>query len=367
MLAGEEYMSMRGIRGGMPRKALWLAPAIALAVVISMAARNDGPPIVKLQDGPKTGTLFVKATGVVQGITPVTAENASSPGLAGPVRSSGNIAAMFPAQAQATADPQDPAGNHWALLIGINHYSSPTEDNVGSRPDAEALRSYLRSLGWRDDHILLLTDTNATANRIVQAIRWLASKTDPSSVVVFHYSGHERPIHNDVDNDGESRDVALWATDNKLIVDGTLGRELGKVRASRMWLHFAACRAGGFSDPVTVKSGRVATYSSPESELSYEDKGLRHSVFGYYVIAQGLRRGAGDRNRDGVVTVQEAYSFARPHVTRYTDGRQHPMIIDRSSGAFVLSISRTPPEGGNGEPESSTSPRPRDCGILPCL
>jgi hypothetical protein len=303
----------------MLRKALWLAPALALSIVISMAARSDGPRVTKLQSAPRPGALFVRATGA-QGLTPVTNENASAAGLARPARAPGDIGAMFPAQAQATADPTDPAGNYWALLIGINHYSAPTEDNVGSRPDAQTLRSYLLSLGWRDDHILLLTDTDATANRIVQAIRWLASKTDDSSVVVFHYSGHERPFSNDPDHDGERRDVALWASDNKLILDGTLGRELGKVRASRMWLHFAACRAGGFSDPVTVKDGRVATYSSPETELSYEDKNLRHSVFGYYVIAQGLRRGAGDLNHDGVVTVQEAFRFARPHVTRYTGG-----------------------------------------------
>ena len=360
---------MRGIRQGMLRKALWLAPALALSIVISMAARSDGPPIAKLRSAPQTGALFVRATGMADGLTPVTRENSSAAQLAGPAKASGAIREMFPAQAQASADPGDPAGSHWALLIGINHYSAPTEDNVGSRPDAEALRSYLLSLGWRDDHILLLTDTAATASRIIQAIRWLASKTDESSVVVFHYSGHERPFSNDPDRDGERRDVALWASDNNLIIDGTLGRELGKVRASRMWLHFAACRAGGFSDPVTVKVGRVATYSSPESELSYEDKGLRHSVFGYYVIAQGMRRGAGDRNRDGVVTVQEAFAFARPHTTRYTDGRQHPMMIDRSDGAFVLSINRAPAQAGEpgGEPEPSPSPRPRRCGILPCL
>jgi hypothetical protein len=354
----------------MLRKVLWLAPAIALAVVISMAARSDGPRITKLQSASRGGALFVQANGAAQGLTPVTQENASGAKLARPTKSSGDIRAMYPAQAQAVNDPQNPAGNYWALLIGINHYSSPTEDNVGSRPDAEALGNYLLSLGWRSDHVLLLTDTSATASRIIQAIRWLASKTDRSSVVVFHYSGHERPFRNDVDGDGESRDVALWATDNKLIVDGTLGRELGKVRASRMWLHFAACRAGGFSDPVTVKDGRVATYSSPETELSYEDKGLHHSVFGYYMIAQGLRRAAGDRNRDGVVTVQEAFSFARPHVTRYTNGKQHPMMIDRTDGAFVLSIARPQieEEGSNQEPEPSPTARPRRrCGILPCL
>jgi hypothetical protein len=44
-------------------------------------------------------------------------------------------------------------------------------------------------------------------------------------------------------------------------------------------------------------------------------------------------------------------------------------MIDRSDGAFVLSINQLPPqtEEPNGEPEASPTPRPRRCGIIPCL
>src|SRR5207248_502090 len=116
-----------------------------------------------------------------------------------------------------------------------------------------SLSSYLQKLGWRSDHIFLLRDLPATASHIVDAIRWLASKTDGSSTVVFHYAGHENWRPSSTEDGG--KEVAIWAADNRLIYEKTLGQELGRVRASRMWLDFATCRAAGFDEPGMVKSG----------------------------------------------------------------------------------------------------------------
>ncbi len=267
----------------------------------------------------------------------------------------------YPAQHDAYVDPSIPATNYWALLIGINDYAGSTRDNVGSYQDARELRKHLLSLGWHSDHIVLLANRDATASHIIQAIRWLASKTDSSSAVIFHFSGHEKPVQTSSDGDNESRDVALWVADNKLIVDGILGKELGKVAAWKMWIDLAVCRAGGFGDAGMIKPGRILTFSSPESELSYEDPGLHHSVFGWYVIMEGMRQGLGDSNGDGIVTVEEAYEYGRPLVVDRTDNRQHPRVTDKLSGHFNL----IPPQ-----PAPPPAPPPSDggtsngCGII---
>lgn len=273
---------------------------------------------------------------------------------------SASFAKKYPEQANAYVDPSIPATNYWALLIGINDYAGSTRDNVGSYQDARDLRKHLLSLGWHSDHIALIANRDATATRIIQGIRWLASKTDSSSVVVFHYAGHEKPLRTSSDGDNESRDVALWVSDNKLILDGVLGREMNKVAAAKMWIDMAVCRAGGFSDAGMVKSGRILTFSSPESELSYEDPGLHHSVFGWYMIMEGMRQNLGDSNGDGVVTVEEAYSYSRPYVIERTDGKQHPKVTDQLSGQLNLAPPQPapppeePPPGGGGS----------DCGIV---
>lgn len=270
------------------------------------------------------------------------------------VRSSNPLAKHFPKQFRARQVQGRPATAHWALIIGIDDYAGGTTDTVGSVNDAKALRAYLRSEGWRGDHIMLLRDRLATAANIVHAIRWLRDKADRDSVVVFHYSGHEKPATTRADGDDEARDVALWASDNRLVIDGDLGRELGKVRADRMWINIAACRAGGFDDAGMSGANRIITYSSPERELSYEDPDVRHSVFGYHVLALGFREGFADRNDDGTITVEEAFAYGDPRVTDHTSGRQHPQINDGYPGAFVLRVP-DPPEPG---PGPSGSPKP---------
>jgi len=262
-----------------------------------------------------------------------TVSNASSP----------RFRDLFPSQQAARVDASDPATNYWALLIGINEYRGSTTDNVGSYQDARELRKYLLSRNWRSDHIVLLGNTQATASMILQSIRWLASKTNSSSVVVFNYSGHEKPFHTSSDGDNESRDIGLWASDNRFILDGNLGYEMNRVRAKRMWLNFAVCRAQGFSDKGMIKTGRVLTFASPESELAYEDPYVHYTVAGWFIIVQAMIRGYGDTNRDGVVTVEEAWSYARPKVIDRTSGKQHPRMTDKLSGSFSLVAPAPPP------------------------
>ncbi|MGZ6555374.1 MAG: caspase family protein [Actinomycetota bacterium] len=249
------------------------------------------------------------------------------------------------ADAAATQTTTDHAMQHWALLIGLNDYAGGTRDNVGSRQDAQGLRSALLKLGWRSDHIMLIADRAGTAAHIIAGIRWLASNTDSSSTVVFYYAGHENWTRTTSDGDNEPRDVEIWAADNRLIIDGTLGREMNRVRAAHMWIAFATCRAAGFSDAGMIKSGRILTFSSPEDELSYEDPRLHHSVFGYFLINEGIIAKKADANHDGKVSIEEAFAYAQPRVvsytSRYTSKAQHPVIVDKGSGSMWLTI---PPE-----------------------
>jgi hypothetical protein len=361
------------MRAGWVVRAIAGAAAIVLTVgVVTAAARLDvgpgrEPTRVSALTNPRTaplpagvaGSTLAERSARSGSFAAVTADESRELADLAASFPPGSLARMFPAQAAATQSASDPASTYWSLIIGINDYAAPTEDTVGSRPDGAALRRYLLRQGWRSDHILFLTDTDATASRVVEAIRWLASKTDRSSTVVFHYAGHEKPYRTDVDGDGETRDVALWLSDNRLIVDARLGDELGRVRAKQMWLHFAVCRAGGFDDPVTGGPGRIVTYSSPDSELSYEDRDLRHSVFGYYTIVEGLSEGLADANRDGKVTVEEAFRYARPLTTQHTGGRQHPRVADGVGGQMSLRVPAA--KGPAPTPSPSSCPLPVPC------
>jgi Caspase domain len=248
------------------------------------------------------------------------------------------IKSTYPAQAAAREYSTNQSTKRWALLIGINDYASPTGDLVGSKPDAVELRTVLLNMGWRSDHILLLTDRRATASHIIAAIRWLYLKTTTASTVVFHYAGHEKYTRTTSDGDSETRDVMIWGADNRYILDGNLGKEMGRVRASRMWIDISTCRSAGFNDYGMVKTGRVLTFSSTASEYSYDVPSLKHSAFGYYLIHVGLYLKRGDYNGDKLIAVEEAAKFARPYVVAQTNNTQHPVTIDKLSGGFYLTI-----------------------------
>lgn len=239
---------------------------------------------------------------------------------------------------QATQVEGNPSSFGWALIIAINDYAGGTRDNIGSYQDGVALRGHLLSNGWMPDHVLLVGNRRATLPMVRRSLQWLASKTDDRSTVVFHYSGHEKPMRGNPDGDRERRDVALWLSDNRLMSDGELGRAMGQVRADRMWINMAVCRAGGFNDAGMSGHGRVITYSSPERELSYEDPRTRHSVFGFYTIVQGMREGAADLDGDGLVAVEEAFNYADPLVSERTGYNQHPVIVDDYSGDFHIRL-----------------------------
>ena len=253
-----------------------------------------------------------------------------------PVQAGANpIRERFPAQWAAT---QTDAANtkHWALIIGITAYQSPTHDTLGGKRDAEQVRAHLINLGWHKDHILTLFDGNATKSMVLGGLAWLRSKAQPGATVVFSYAGHEMPFRTDDDGDSEYRDVALHLSDNRYILDGDLARILGEVRESAMWIHFATCRAEGFNDAGLMQAGRVATFSSVESELSFEDPEGDYSVFGKYTVVQAMRQELADYNDDGKVSVEEAFRFGKPRVWQRTSDCQHPVLIDRVDGQLVL-------------------------------
>lgn len=288
------------------------------------------------------------------------AQTAPAPPPPAPAASGATFADRFPAHAAATQDPADPATTRWALLIGINEHRG-VADNIGSRQDAEDLRTQLLARGWRDDHILLLTDRQATRAGIVEGIAWLADKTDEDSVVVFHYSGHSKKWYGqDVDGDGEVTDEGLWPSDNRFIVDSELVRLLDPVRPHAMWISFATCNAAGFADPGLAGPGRILTFSSSEARKSYEHPSWGNSVWGSLVIDQAFGAGLGDLDGDGRVTVEEAFAWARPRAAETTSqqryGAQDAVLVDDVDGDFDLRIPGAPPAPRQPAPDPEPAP-----------
>lgn len=357
---------------------LLLAPlqVLALAVVISP---GDAPAPRSAPSELQSGTALTRAqaavapTAVPAGLgewataptvpAPVTGPDdapAVAPRAAAGASTSGaTFADRYPAQAAAVQDPHRPETTRWALLIGINEHLGRVDDNIGSRQDAEDFRGVLLANGWRDDHILLITDTDATRAAIVEGVAWLAAKTDRDSVAVFHYSGHSKQWYGqDHDGDGEITDEGLWPTDDQFISDSELVALMDGVAPRALWLSFATCNAAGFADPGLARPGRVLTFSSGESQKSYENPGWQNSVWGWWMLDQAMAGGRGDVDGDGRVTVEEAWGWARPRASEYTrdqpDGPQDAVMVDQVDGDFDLVIPGVTPA----RPSTATAEQP---------
>lgn len=203
------------------------------------------------------------------------------------------------------------------VLVQMGGFARADVTQVRS-PDPEALRAALRG---------------------VEAALGEASLTGTPTMLVFYYSGHA----------GEG---ALRLGDDRL----PLAELQATLRASRAGVRLAfldACASGEVTrlkgarreasfivEQAPDATGYVVITSSRHDEASQESDELRGSFFTHALVS-GLR-GAGDRNGDGAVTLNEAYDHAYHRTVARTaqtrGGTQHPTYSYdlRGDGAVVL-------------------------------
>ena len=204
-------------------------------------------------------------------------------------------------------------GDRFALLIGIDHFQGATRPNMGAVGDAEDFRDLLVRGGWKSENIRMLIDDGATAGAIRDGLSWLAGRSNDKSFSVFHYSGH-------VKQSGTTE--YLWPHDNQFIADTDVASSLRGVKGF-LWADFSGCEAAGFDESLSGPQ-RLVTAASQSWEKGYElPAELRNSVFTNLMVDKGLIRKSGDANRDGKVSIQEAFRHAENRAPALTAGESH--------------------------------------------
>lgn len=182
---------------------------------------------------------------------------------------------------------EDDAQRVGKLLTELGGYA-PDQVDVVLHPSPDELR----------DHIGKLADKLAADDKAGRPTR-----------VLFYYSGHARATALDLGN----KEIPL----------AELRQRLFDLPSKLTIVVLDACQSGAFSrvkgaEPAADFSfnsrqqldatGVAVLASSSGSELSQESEQLKSSYFTHHLLV-GLR-GAGDTNRDGLVTVDEAYRYA---------------------------------------------------------
>jgi hypothetical protein len=236
-----------------------------------------------------------------------------------------SILASGPAEAAPRPDAQK-----WAVLVGVSEYQPPTVPTAGSANDARDMRTVLLRNGWREDHIRVLVDGDATGAEIRSALDWLVAKSTPDSFSVFHYSGHTKQAQSGFDDgDAEEWDEFLWSVDNQFISDGEFAGWMRRLQGNA-WINVSNCEAAGFDDGVSAPN-RLFTAASQEDEKGYERYDTKRSIY-TGLLTDAFLNGRGDSDRDKTVSIQEAFAYAAENAPRQSANGEHGPQTPYSAG-----------------------------------
>ncbi|HEX5058072.1 MAG TPA: caspase family protein [Kofleriaceae bacterium] len=246
------------------------------------------------------------------------------------------LAGVSPSYAKDTVEPRL---RRYALVIGSNTGGGEGRDKLRyADHDADTVADVLKQLGGvNNGDLAQLSEPNRDAldrelDTLSKRVRDERKRGQRVELVVY-YSGH--------------------SDETGLLIGGArydYARLRDRIRAVPADVKIAivdSCASGSFTrakggtkvpaflhDTSNQVEGFAFLSSSSENEDAQESDRIKASFFTYFLVS-GLR-GAADRNRDGVITLSEAYQFSYEHTLGRTQntshGPQHPAYDMHLSG-----------------------------------
>ena len=251
-------------------------------------------------------------------------------------------------------DP-DP-GERYALVYGVAQYVEPLNKLKYSADDAIAVGNLLTSRGYREENVIVRTDTAATKAQLESDLRAIANRASSDSLFLFYFSGHGG-VQWKV-NGSTHEYIFLYDPHNTLnggIQDSDLMQLLRTIPSRRKVVILDSCNSGGFIGDFPGIDGIPPDYRGSKAdylkaaqkafvkyfanvdagdipyaeavviaaggldELTFEaDSDLNgnpvaHGILTYYLLK--APRNA-DKNNDGWITTLEIYSYIRDRVEK---------------------------------------------------
>ena len=240
-----------------------------------------------------------------------------------------------------------------ALCVGINNYPHfPTLEYAVK--DAQTIAGVLK--GHDFDEVVLLTDSRAGKNKIVNELLRIKAETNKDDLVVFYFAGHGAT---DKDHEGKDQGYLLAAdTKDKNIRDTGISMGLFKdisetMSAKHILFLVDSCYSGyGLTRTVGTKSFEpgddIRQYlqtitgaravelltAGGKDELAHERQG--HGIFTSFLL--DALEGKTTHADDGVITALEIASYIKQNVIRETRGKQSPAfgyLLGNGDVAFI--------------------------------
>lgn len=196
-------------------------------------------------------------------------------------------------------DGNRPIKDKWAVIIGVGDFASPRIPKLRyPAKDAQDFYDFLVTKGnFRKDHILLLKDSQATRDHIVDALgeNWLPRRVMKDDLVVIFMSSHGSPA----DSAGDNFIIAYDTDPNRSYATGIRFQDLAhevtkRTGCDRLVLLLDACHSGAAVESEGGKglvratnfdlnsitgSGQLVISSSSPAQTSWESKRYPNGVF----------------------------------------------------------------------------------------
>jgi hypothetical protein len=172
-----------------------------------------------------------------------------------------------------------------ALIVGIDQYQNERIPKLNCCvKDAEAYQNILRDrFAFLSNSLVLLTNENATKERILGALRDLVKDTTPGDSRVFVFAGHGTRVPDKNGDEGkeDGYDEALVPVDARssstLIIDDEINELLATARTARWTFFLDCCHSGTATRNLSFDSGirvRYVSYTTIVGEGSTSSKSL---------------------------------------------------------------------------------------------
>ena len=223
-----------------------------------------------------------------------------------------------------------PAGNRYALLIGVNKYVKPIKSLKYCVKDMELLADCFQKLGVPKENIFLVTDdssaerlpTGANIRRQIESVTKLMEREDQLFIA---FSGHGVMVQDKsylCPNDANLKDI------NTVVSREWVFEQLDKCKAKQKVFLIDACRSeltfGGdrasdgaktLEDPIGADThGFILIASCDKQQKSWEHPDIQHGVFTHF-FAEGLSGAAADE--DGYVSIMGLFHYTSSRTKKY--------------------------------------------------
>ncbi len=256
-------------------------------------------------------------------------------------------------------------GRRFAILVGNRQYDADAQLENLRCPvqDAEGLAEVLSDpqIGRFDDVQIFC---NQSHTEILEATEQLISNgAEPNDLILFYFSGHGK-----LDRQGR---LYLAVANTRTQTLGSTAIPIEQIkdfidngRSIRLVIMLDCCFSGAAGEAFATPKGDVDSTlqlfsggrgkyiltASTASQTAQEKESETYSVFTKHLI-EGLRTGAADLDRNGLVTVEELYRYIHTQVRE--ENHQEPMQWGlQRSGDLVLAFC----PAGDGETVAPATP-----------